>query len=41
MKLAKMIGSWRRGFDDPTLPFIVVQLADFDGNTGIGWKRVQ
>ncbi len=39
--LAKLIACWRAGFDDPTLPFIVVQLADFDENTGIGWKRVQ
>jgi len=42
-ELALLIDIWRRDFKNPELPFIIVQLADFESGCADleGWKRVQ
>lgn len=40
-ELCALIRIWRRDFMDEGLPFIVVQLADFDGCRCEGWRLVQ
>ena len=43
-ELALLIDCWRAGYRDETLPFIVVQLADLDQNTGewlAAWQGIQ
>ncbi len=39
--LIAFINVWREKFRDPTLPFVVVQLADFYEYFRLGWKDVQ
>ena len=39
--LAELIRIWRREFCDDALPFIVVQIADFDERRDEGWRAVQ
>ncbi len=39
--LTLLIDTWRESFQAPSLPFIVVQLADFDAAEPIGWRLVQ
>ena len=40
--LAEMIRIWREGFENPSLPFIVVQIADYiKAKNPSGWKLVQ
>ena len=38
--LKALIESWRQAFDDKSLRFIVMQIADLLGG-GAGWRRVQ
>ena len=38
--LRALTESWRKEFADEKLPFVVVQIADFKGNSA-GWRRVQ
>lgn len=39
--LAAMIGRWRADLRDPSLPFTVVQIADFDWRRDDDWRLVQ
>ncbi len=39
--LTELIRTWREGFRSPELPFLVIQLADLDGNTRAGWQTIQ
>lgn len=39
--LESLINCWRKDFMDSTLPFIVVQIADWDERTDYGWKGIQ
>lgn len=40
--LAEMIRIWREGFDNPALPFIVIQIANYvRAKNPFGWKIVQ
>ena len=39
--LEGLIDAWRREFKDSALPFIVIQLADFDGRSGEPWTNIQ
>lgn len=39
--LIKMIELWRNDLCDVTLPFIVIQIADFDSRNDAPWHRVQ
>lgn len=41
--LAEMIRIWREDFDDPTLPFTIIQIADYLKNIakGCGWRQIQ
>lgn len=39
--LEEMIAAWRKAFCDKTLPFIVVQIADFDGRDFDAWHLIQ
>ena len=41
--LAEMIRIWRCDFDDPTLPFLVIQIADYAKNIARsnGWRQIQ
>ena len=39
--LSCLIDSWRVTFDDSALPFVVVQIADFDGRNNDYWHRIQ
>lgn len=39
--LGALISSWREELLDPELPFIVVQICDFDNRQDEGWKLVQ
>lgn len=39
--LTKMIELWRTDLKDPTLPFIIVQIADFDPRKSDAWSRIQ
>ncbi len=39
--LAAMIADWRRGFDDPALPFTVIQIADYDPRSDAAWHGIQ
>lgn len=37
----ELILAWRDAFKDETLPFTIVQIADFKSRTGTGWKGIQ
>ena len=39
--LEGLICLWRREFRDPTLPFLVIQIADFVGRDGEAWRTIQ
>ncbi len=45
--VSKLIDSWREGFMDPTLPFVIVQIANWlpdppvEWHNPIGWRNVQ
>ena len=39
--LARLISSWREDLSDPELPFVVVEICDFDGRNDEGWKAIQ
>lgn len=39
--LCELIDVWRRDLKDPTLPFVIVQIADFDGRRTAGWYGIQ
>ena len=39
--LEALILCWRKDFNDSKLPFIVVQISDFDERTDDGWKGIQ
>lgn len=39
--LARLISSWRADLNAPELPFIVVEICDFDGRNDEGWKKIQ
>ena len=39
--LCKMIELWRRDLSDSELPFVVIQIADFDPRNDAPWHRVQ
>ncbi len=39
--LAAMIADWRRGFDDPELPFTLVQIADLAARDDAAWHGIQ
>ena len=39
--LSFLIASWRAAFQDETLPFAVVQIADFAGRNNVYWHRIQ
>ena len=39
--LTGLIDLWRREFRDPTLPFLVVQIADFVDRDGEAWRTIQ
>lgn len=38
---AEMVKSWRSAFEDPALPFIMVQIADYDYRQDDAWKKFQ
>ncbi len=38
---AELVNSWRSAFKDPGLPFIMVQIADYDHRTDDAWKNLQ
>lgn len=40
-ELCLMIDRWREDFGDPGLPFIVIQIADYDCRPDEGWRLVQ
>ena len=40
-ELCEMIDIWRADLRDKKLPFVVVQIADFDLRTDDGWKMIQ
>ncbi len=39
--LAKLIASWRADFCDCKLPFVIIQIADFDGRDFPAWHEIQ
>ncbi len=39
--LGAMIADWRRGFDDPELPFVLVQIADYTARDDGAWRGIQ
>lgn len=39
--LAELINRWRKDFADPTLPFTVVQIADWDARNDDAWRGIQ
>lgn len=39
--LEGLVGLWRREFRDPTLPFLVVQIADYVDRDGEAWRTIQ
>ena len=42
--LSLMIDTWRKDFNDPDLPFLIVQIHDFlprVNEEGSGWKTIQ
>ena len=39
--LAQMIACWRSDLRDETLPFVIVQIADYDDRRDAGWRAVQ
>ena len=39
--LKAMIADWRKGFAQPELPFVIVQIADYPRRMGEGWLAVQ
>jgi sialate O-acetylesterase len=39
--LAALINGWRRGFEDPELPFIVVQLPRYNAGPGSDWPAIR
>ena len=41
LMLEEMVAAWRRDFAMPGLPFLIVQIADFDGRADAGWNSVQ
>ena len=40
-ELCLLIDRWRQDFDDPVLPFILIQIADYLPRNDSGWKAVQ
>ena len=40
-ELADLITLWREDFNDKELPFVVVQIADYDPRPDDGWKMIQ
>ncbi|MBO5480035.1 MAG: hypothetical protein J6A63_02470 [Clostridia bacterium] len=39
--LARLISAWRADLNDLELPFVVVEICDFDGRNDEGWKIIQ
>ena len=39
--LSRLIASWREDLEDLELPFVVVEICDFDGRNDEGWKAIQ
>ena len=39
--LKELISCWRKDFMDEKLPFIVIQIADYDARNDDGWKKIQ
>lgn len=39
--LKELIISWRKDFLDENLPFVVIQIADYDARNDEGWKKIQ
>lgn len=39
--LAELIACWRIDFEDPSLPFTVVQIADWDARNDDAWRGIQ
>ncbi len=39
--LTAMIADWRRGFDDPDLPFTLIQIADYVARDDDAWRGIQ
>ncbi len=39
--LTKLITSWRQAFDDTQLPFVIVQIADYEGRDFEDWHTIQ
>ena len=39
--LIRLISSWREDLKDIELPFIVVEICDFDGRNDDGWRAIQ
>lgn len=39
--VAELINRWRADLEDPSLPFIMVQIADYDWGDAVGWQGVQ
>jgi sialate O-acetylesterase len=39
--LAELIACWRIDFEDPLLPFTVVQIADWDARNDDAWRGIQ
>lgn len=39
--LSRLISSWREDLEDLELPFVVVEICDFDGRNDEGWKAIQ
>lgn len=37
----EMVNAWRAAFKDPSLPFVFIQIADFDYRKDDGWKNLQ
>ena len=40
-ELARMIDIWRKDLKDNKLPFIIIQIADYDARPDDGWKNMQ
>ena len=39
--LSRLISSWREDLEELELPFVVVEICDFDGRNDEGWKAIQ
>ena len=40
-ELKFLADSWRKDLGDENMPFILVQIADFDGRKDDGWRGIQ